>query len=282
MAYVKVDKEVLDNALTSMANVIREKLDSSDNIQWNENRGFSDSIEEVADCEYSSGFSDGKKAEWSAFWDAFQHNGERRNYEFAFRAGCFSVDTFFPKYDIICGDETTQIQMFYNFEGYRANNGTSTQFSLKKRLEECGVVLDTSKAKNLQGMFTYCSFTEIPTIDLTGITASTGTQSMFGQCWGRLVTIEKIITKESVTYTSMFTNDTGLVNVTFEGVIGNDIDFQSCKALSKASITSVINALSSTVSGKISTFSKDAVNNAFTTEEWEALVATKQNWTIVV
>lgn len=221
----------------------------------------------------------GKKAEWSAFWDVFQQNGERRSYENFFRHGLFSVDTFFPKYDIICGDKTNQSQMFYNFEGYRVKNGTSTQFSLKKRLEECGVVLDTSKAKNLQGMFTYCYFTEIPTIDLTGITESTGTQSMFGQCWDRLVTIEKIITKESVTYPSTFVNDTGLVNVTFEGVIGNDIDFKQSKSLSKASITSVINALSTTVSGKAATFSKVAKEAAFTDDEWETLIATRQNWT---
>jgi hypothetical protein len=50
--------------------------------------------------------------------------------------------------------------------------------------------------------------------------------------------------------------------------------------LSKASIESIINALSSTTSGLTVTISKTAKEAAFTSAEWSALIATKSNWTI--
>jgi hypothetical protein len=50
--------------------------------------------------------------------------------------------------------------------------------------------------------------------------------------------------------------------------------------LSKASIESIINALSSTTSGLTVTISKTAKEAVFTTEEWATLIATKPNWTI--
>ena len=71
-----------------------------------------------------------------------------------------------------------------------------------------------------------------------------------------------------------------LRNITFSGTIGKDIDFQKSTKLTKASIESIINALSSTASGVTVTFSQIAVNNAFSTDEWNALIATKPNWTI--
>ena len=55
-----------------------------------------------------------------------------------------------------------------------------------------------------------------------------------------------------------------------------------CTKLTKASLTSIINGLSPDVTGQTVTISQTAVNNAFTTEEWDALVATKTNWTIAL
>ena len=70
----------------------------------------------------------------------------------------------------------------------------------------------------------------------------------------------------------------------------NGFDVQWSTELSKESIISIINALSDTTTALTVTLSKTAVNNAFetakgnadgsTSEEWAALIATKQNWTI--
>lgn len=47
---------------------------------------------------YEQGVADGKQAEWSAFWDAFQANGERPDYTNAFRTVAWNKDNFKPKY----------------------------------------------------------------------------------------------------------------------------------------------------------------------------------------
>ncbi|MFR8974816.1 MAG: hypothetical protein ACLVG9_02365, partial [Eubacteriales bacterium] len=57
------------------------------------------------------------------------------------------------------------------------------------------------------------------------------------------------------------------------------ISFESCKKLTKSSITSVINGLSDTVTGKTATFNQTAKEAAFTNEEWAVLIGTKPNWT---
>ena len=83
---------------------------------------------------------------------------------------------------------------------------------------------------------------------------------------------------------SWFTYCSSLTNLTIEGVIGFNGTTITSPNLSKASIISVINALSSTTAnGHKLTLSKTAVTNALGSvddAEWSALVATKPNWTI--
>ena len=67
-----------------------------------------------------------------------------------------------------------------------------------------------------------------------------------------------------------------------ENTIKEVISFESCKKLTKASITSVINGLSDTVTGKTATFSQVAKEAAFAAEEWAELIGTKPNWTIAL
>jgi hypothetical protein len=79
----------------------------------------------------------------------------------------------------------------------------------------------------------------------------------------------------------MFSRCTSLRDLTFTGTINvSGINLYWCKLLTKDSIVSLVNALSSTATGQSVTVSQTAVNNAFTTDEWNALKATKSNWTI--
>lgn len=94
-----------------------------------------------------------------------------------------------------------------------------------------------------------------------------------------LKTISKLIVTDEVTYTNWFAGCTALEDITIEGTIGNDISFSDCP-LTKASITSIINALSGTVTGKTLSVKATAKQAAFTDEEWAALIGTKPNWTI--
>lgn len=203
------------------------------------------------------------EAENDDFWDYFQQNGERNLYRSAFVM--WQGECFYPKYDFapIVAEE-----MFCEFQGI---------MDLSARLRECGVKLDTSKlTTRANRMFRTCSITRIPELDFSNYTGDlTDTFSNSG----RIHTIEKLILNTNIKYTNTFNKTSALANITIEGKIGNAIDFSSCKLLTRASIESIINALSGDISNTV-TLSQTAVNNAFTNEEWAALIANKPSWTI--
>ncbi|MEE0896308.1 MAG: leucine-rich repeat protein [Acutalibacteraceae bacterium] len=97
----------------------------------------------------------------------------------------------------------------------------------------------------------------------------------------QLKKIPKLIFSAATNISNAFYNCTALEEMYCEGTLDiTGLDLHWSTKLNKASIESVINTLSATTSGLTVTLSQTAVNNAFTTEEWEALEATKPNWTI--
>ena len=131
--------------------------------------------------------------------------------------------------------------------------------------------------------------TVLPEIDTTGMKNIT---SLFHYA-ANLTTITKLILKDdgSQVASTAFNGATKLVTMIVEGTIGQNFDLSPCTKLSKESITSVINALSSTTTSMKLTLSKTAVNNAFginvddaTTypegSEYYTLRHSKDNWTI--
>ena len=98
-------------------------------------------------------------------------------------------------------------------------------------------------------------------------------------------------TSNGTNFSNMFYSCSALTNLTIAGSINTSgMNLKSATKLSKASITSVVNALSASASGKSITFSKTAIDSAFETssgaadgspsDEWLNLIATKSNWTI--
>jgi hypothetical protein len=229
---------------------------------------YADKVNEVYEA--------GKQDEYDRFWDTLQENGTRKRYPYAF--GSVWTDSIFkPKYDI------TPTSLY----------GAFMQTSIVD-LEECiknaGIVFDTTNIDSgyLGKCFSESGFLKvIPEINATkcGIAHAFTSSS-------KVETIRKIILNDDGTsrVESAFTGCSKLKNVVFEGVIGADIAFGSCKLLTKESILSIFSCLSSTASGKTLTLNKTAVNNAFetasgtadgsTSEEWLNLVASKPNWTI--
>lgn len=207
----------------------------------------------------------GKKAEYDKFWDIFQENGNKTHYSYAFAGYGWTPDIFHPKYNM-----TPQYTSSMFFQ-------TNMEIDLVQHLEECGITLDTSKSLQLGSMFYNTRFTRVGVIDCRGSTAALTNLCAYSRY---LQTIDKLIVSAVHTWVGAFVNCSALENVTFEGVIGAAIDFKDCTKLSKASITSIINALSTTTSGLTITLSKVAKEAAFTTDEWAALIATKSNWTI--
>lgn len=216
-------------------------------------------------------FEAGKQAEYDRFWDAYQQYGTRTDYRYAFYAGDGSYspwnnESFKPKYDIT---PTIASSMFIKCQ----------ITNLKAILENLGRVIDFSKATNVSSLFnSSVTVTHLPVMDFS---SATDAQLAFAYA-SKLHTIDELIVGEKITtITSVFDGCIVLENVVIKGTIKiNGFDFKDCKKLSKASIESIINALSTTTSGLTVTLSKTAKEKAFTTDEWNALIATKSNWTI--
>ena len=115
--------------------------------------------------------------------------------------------------------------------------------------------IDTSKAARMLYMFYNCPY---------------------------LVSIEGIDFSSCTNATQAVGNCRSLQTIVINGTIPCTIDFSPCVALSGVTIRDIINALTTDATGKTVTLSKTAVNASLTTEEWDALVATKTNWTIAL
>ena len=214
---------------------------------------------------YEQGVADGKQAEYDAFWDAFQENGNRTNYSLAFSGKTWVDSIFKPKYAI-------------KVTGY-----ADYLFSQTGITDIKGVSLDTSGATTLANALYMASITHLPIIDCSGVNRGGGMQSLISNCTN-LVSIEKIIMPDPTLishYASFLAGCSKLENVVIEGVIGKgSLDMKASTKLSHDSIVSIINALSTATSGLSITLSKTAKEAAFTADEWAALIATKPNWTI--
>ncbi|MBE6647333.1 MAG: hypothetical protein E7611_06850 [Ruminococcaceae bacterium] len=228
-------------------------------------------------------YDSGRQSEYDAFWEAFQQTGTRNNYSNAFRNG-WDDTNFNPKYDI---------------KPIRCDNAftNSNITDIAAMFEKNGIVLDTSQSTDVKYMFTNMYNTlRIPTVSAEAAISLEGT---FG--WSRIETIDKLILRNdgTNTFTDTFNSTTQLMNITIEGVIGNDINFRWCTKLSRASIESIVNHLSDAAIGKTLTLSEAAVDTAFsggqsapdpsTTTEigsstvaWFDLYMSKPNWTITL
>lgn len=226
----------------------------------------------VYDSGYNSGFGDGyDKAihdygtQYDEFWDTFQQNGKRTYYSHAFRSSEWTEKILKPKYPM---QPAYAAYMFYSclYSGDLTDN----------------VQLDFSKCTNFSYIFTYASLiTHVGEMDTR---SATELIAAFQFASG-LITIDKIKLKDdgSQVVTNMFGGCSSLQNVVFEGKFGNNISFSDSTNLSRASIESVINALSDSTSGKTASFSHEAVGKAFNYDfggSWSDFIATKPNWTI--
>lgn len=208
----------------------------------------------------------GKKSEYDELWDTFQANGSRTAYDFAFCESSSGVrwvagKTYRPKYRI---KATRAMNMFYN---------TRLPY-------EAIAIVDFSECTDFYCTFQYSSTKKFPPIDLR---KATRTHSIFSFN-AAVEEIEELLVAESTPYNACFNGCSKLKEIRFNGTVGkNGLDFQLSPKLSKASIISIINALSTTTSGLPVILSKTAVETAFgstTSEEWTALIGTRSNWTI--
>lgn len=102
---------------------------------------------------------------------------------------------------------------------------------------------DIVSSNSFNSLFAYSKITDtLVTIDATLLTSSSKQQALFNYAT-QLKTIPLIRVAEHNTYSGWFSNCTSLENISFEGVIGNDIDFRYSTKLTRVSIESIISHL---------------------------------------
>lgn len=245
-------------SLTAIADAIREYAPELTQMTPAE---MAENIEKV----YENG-----KAE---VWDAIQNNGNRAIYEFAFRE--WNNEYFRPKHKVKPTGASGLDYIFY-------------KSSKLKKIEGEYFNLSSFPASSVTktGMFVEC--TALEHFEDIGLQAPAKYDVTFYNNQ-KLHTIDVLRFSKSTTISSgTFYNCKELVNLTVEGTIDqNGLNLQYSTKLSKASITSVINALSTAQSTegttkKSITLSQQAVDSAFSdVREWTSLVGSKiSHWTI--
>jgi len=195
----------------------------------------------------------GKRAEQDAFWDSYAANAVS-GWVYRFAGYGWNDNTFKPKKNITIIEYGSR-QANYMFAQNQCTN-------IEKAFIDNGVTLNTRNAMNLENMFYYSRTISVPEIDTTNCYSLSGTFRFASN----LQTIRKLILKNdgSQPFTYVFGNCPALENIVIEGVIGqNGFDTHWSTKLSKDSITSIVNALSDTATGKTLTLSKEAVEAAF-------------------
>ena len=231
---------------------------------------FSDTEGVNIEATYNKSY--GMQTEWDRFWDNFQDYGSRTDYVAAFRT--WGHKHISPKYPISSYSlyeflARSKCETFdWSMVEEKPISSAYYICGLQEKIKSCDIAIEpdtpTPSATFIQGAF-YCAY--------------------------EIETIKKIISVEAMKFVNTFGFCNKLKHITFEGVIGNSINFQ-WSPLTKVSITNIINTLSSTVTGQTLTLKLSAVNTAFetssgagdgsTSAEFAALVATKTNWTITM
>lgn len=228
-------------------------------------------------------FDAGKQSEYDRFWDEFQQNGNRTIYNNAFGSG-WTENIFKPKYAM---RPTNATYMFFNQLGQsititdfvefcRQNNiildfsnCVSASYSLGNLWTNHHGVLDFSKCTSLSSIF--YSQNLVPELGIKKI--------------------DEFISSATTVYdATTFQNALMLEDITFSGIIANNIWFNTCTLLTKASMLSIFEALSTITTGKSITLSLTAVSKAFETTpgandgifnyEFALLTDTRTNWGI--
>ena len=220
--------------------------------------------------DYEKGVEDGKKAEYDAFWDAYQENGNRKNYRYAFYRSCWNDTNFKPKYDIVPSADGQ-----YIFQNCAVTD-------MKSILERQGVTIDFSKTTSLYYCFSGASVTHLPELNCV---ACANLQNAFNSC-SNLVSIDKITISEKATGAylyNMFGSCDSLEHIIFDGVIAaNSLDVHWSTKLTHDSLMSIINTLadkSTDTSGTAWGVTLGTENLAKLTDA-EKAIATGNGWTL--
>lgn len=204
---------------------------------------------------------------YDTFWDAFQQNGERNYYRYAFANYGWNSDNFKPKYDIV---------LTSTWATYLFLNATNLNIDLAQRMQELGVKFVFDNFTNAAEMFRNSAITRIGELDFSKITEPY-------KCFDNmpnLETVDKLIVSETVDVNrSSIGECEALKNITFDGLIGMSVSFRLTTLLTNASIQSIIDHLKDLTGADTQTLTFHADVGAKLTDEQKATASAK-NWTL--
>lgn len=223
-------------------------------------------IAENVQKNFEFGKAQGGDSWYDTFWDAYQENGERERYDFAFAGNGWTNETFKPKYK----DFTPTGSIEGMFQNSKFNGS----------LYDLGVTFNFNNASTAYKTFAWSCVREIGIIKAEGI----GLTNCFTSAY-ELTCIQQLFVNEGTTFNSAFSGCSKLENVFFEGVIGQDVNFKDCKKLTAESYHSIMSCLSTTASGKSVSLPAYATVKAtydavYGEGAWDIIAASKTNWTI--
>ena len=192
---------------------------------------IADNMPKVYEAGKTEGIVDGIKSEYDKFWDAYQENGTRRNYDYGFSYYGWYNENFKPKYNMI------PTAMAYTF-AY-----SNLSVNLVELLDSLGVKLDTSNSVRFQYAFAVNNMTHLPKISTVSNTYGNGLDKTFIRA-KFLQSIEELELKSdgSQKFPNTFSECTSLTHIVITGTIGEDINFQDCP-LSVDSMVSILSHL---------------------------------------
>lgn len=235
----------VNEKMTAIADAIRDKTGGTEPLGLD---AMASGVGEV----YDKGVTDGREAEWRDFWDSYQANDTRTNYDYAFYM--WPDEAFKPKYSFT-KDKTCS----YNYAFYQSTITDLSKHAFK------------SQAMNY-AWFGCSQLEKIGTIINTGSTFT----ATFNGC-NSLHTIGTIACTSYCTFSSTFGGCYNLQEIKFGGQIGRSIDFSDCP-LSADSVASLFSRLVAPTATNQSL--KFGTLNVIT--DAQIASATALGWTIVI
>lgn len=237
---------------------------STDEAYWD---GYGDGADTGYNAGYGEGINMGQQAEYDAFWDAYQENGNRTDYQMAFAGMGWNDETFQPKYDI---KPKGVLHLFSN----------CAITDLAKLLSDRYITLDLSMATDGGYLMQPNRYTTtLPVLDFS---SRRDINHLFYAATA-LRSIEKIILKSDGTQAFnaySFKEMPVLEEIRFEGTIGKSLEIKESPLLSTASVQSIIDHLKDLTGATQQTLTLHAdVGNNMTAEQKAAITA--KNWQLV-
>ena len=220
------------------------------------------------DAVYEAGKAQGGGGNYyDTFWDIYQQDGKRTNYEGGFSGRGWNAETLKPKYSV----KAKATYMMFAYCGYTGD----LDDVFKNRGLSFEIVERGSGNDPVGYMFYQSLISAVGTIDISSYSGTNDVASMFNTT--SLVTIRNLIPPQCAMGTTCW--QSGLVNLGIGGEITKDFSLGRCSKLSAESVQSVIDHLADLTGQTAQTVTfHSTVANRLTEEQTNAIL--NKNWNI--